>query len=284
MNMAQIPVIAIMHRLPGRIRLRLSVWPADMDKTISMVREHPGILSMHATMVSGSLLVVFNSLQVTAEEIIIRVATSLSLDRGCVPVRVLPEPELRELSESSFYSALAIVTALTARPMGAGLRNTLILDWVAGLGTAAAIVAHGYQELKRIGYFHPEVLSVVYLASSFLRGRILSSALVAWLTSFGRHLFRPPARGVLLRVTHAGDTCDAQAGYGIVVRPDTTDQTTVELLRAVPALVQYALIGASRSGDSSLLRDITDVARVHSQVLEGLGQVDRGVPIRFTYE
>ncbi len=282
--MAQIPVITIVHRLPGRIRLRLSHWPVDMEKTITMVREHPGILSMHPTKVSASLLVVFNSHQVTAEEIIIRVATSLSLDHGCVPVRALAKPELRELSESSFYSALAIATALMARPMGFGARSTLLLDWVAGLGTAAAIVAHGYQELRRIGYFHPEVLSVVYLASAFLRGRILSSALVAWLTSFGRHLFQPPARGVLLRVTHAGDTCNPEEGYGIVVRPDNTDQTTIELLRAVPALIQYALIGASRSGDNSLLRDITDVARVHNEVLEGLGQVDRGVPIRFTYD
>ena len=282
--MAQIPVITIVHRLPGRIRLRLSHWPADMEKTITMVREHRGILSMHATKVSASLLVVFNSHQVTAEEIIIRVATSLSLDHGCVPVRALAKPELRELSESSFYSALAIATALMARPMGFGPGRMLLLDWVAGLGTAAAIVAHGYQELRRIGYFHPEVLSVVYLASAFLRGRILSSALVAWLTSFGRHLFQPPARGVLVRVTHAGDTCSAEEGYGIVVRPDNTDQTTIELLRAVPALIQYALIGASRSGDNSLLRDITDVARVHNEVLEGLGQVDRGVPIRFTYD
>ncbi len=284
MTMTQVPVITIVHRLPGRMRLRLSRWPADMEKTITMVREHPGILLMQATEVSGSLLVVFNSFQVTAEEIIIRVATSLSLDHGCVPVKVLAEPELRELNESSFYSALAIAAALIARPMGFSQRRTLILDWVAGLGTASAIVAHGYEELRRIGYFHPEVLSVVYLASAFLRDRILSSALVAWVTSFGRHLFRPPARGVLLRVTHAGDKCSADEGYGIVVRPDNTDPTVAELLRAVPSLIQYALLGASRSGGNSLLQDITDVARVHDQVMEGLGQMDRGVPIRFTYD
>lgn len=280
MTMADKPVITVVHQLPGRLRLRVSHAPKDPESTMSRVKAHPGIFSMKYTALSDSLLVLFNPLEISAAEIVMRIAYSLSVDYDLAPIRILAEPENRELSAWSFYSALALVMALLSRSVNMENRTTRALDWIAGAGTAGAVVAHGWRDVRAQGYIDPEVLSVVYLAAAFFRGQFLSAALVTWLATFGRHLFKPTPAGVELRVAHTRERSGARGPHGIIVGPDHADKRTTKFLRFIPALVQYALIGGSGSAGTNLLGDIRDVANVHDEVLEGLGELTHGIPIR----
>lgn len=273
-------VITIVHQLPGRLRMILSHAPTDPDATIEHVREHKGIDSIEYTSISGSMVVRFNPLEVSREEIVIRVACSLSLDYHEAPVRILVQAETKELDSLSFYSGLAIAVALATRPVLQQEQMKRRLDWATGIGTAGAVLSHGWQEVRHRGYFDPEVLSVVYLGAAMLRGQFLSAALVTWFTTFGRHLFRPAPQGVELRITRNPDSSNGNERFGVRVGPDPADKTVTRYLRFIPAVIQYAVIGGAVPGGSSLLGAIRDVAGVHDEVLDGLGNMKYGIPIR----
>ncbi|MFC1833265.1 hypothetical protein ACFL2Q_00855 [Thermodesulfobacteriota bacterium] len=278
--MAENLVITIVHQLPGRFRLRLSDPPERPGDTAGRVRAHEGIIAMEYNGISRSMLVRFNPLEVSREEIILRIAYDLSLEYDRIPVRILVEPESREVSDSAFYSALTIVVALAARGMTANPRTRLALDWTAALGTAGAVVIHGWDDMRRRGYFDPEVLSVVYLGASMVRGSFLPATVVTWLTTFGRHLLAPVPQGVRLRLVESIENGNDMEPFSIVVEPDHDGRNTAGFLSFIPAVVQYAIIGGSGLGASGLLMDIRDVAGVHNDVLEGLGNQQYGIPIR----
>lgn len=273
-------VITIVHQLPGRLRLLLSHAPQDPELLVRQVQQHAGIDSMEFNGISRSLLVKFNVLEVSREEIVIRVACSLSLDYEEKPVRILAKREIRELGESSFYSGLAIVVALAARPVVSEPMTRHYLDWIAGVGTAGAVLFHGWHDVRRKGTFDPEVLSVVYLLASMLRGQFLSAALVTWLTTYGRHLFNPAPKGVELRIARNPEPTDARERFSVVVGPDPDDKSVTRFLRFIPFMVQYAVIGGAGMDATGLLGAIRDVAGVHEQVLDGLGDMKYGIPIK----
>lgn len=275
----QKPTITISHQLPGRLRLRLSHSIKHPERTIAKVKRLPGVLSADYTTISRSFLVRFDSLRVSREKVIIRVALCLSLDYAKVPVRIVAEPEVREWADSPFYSALALMAALAGRLVPSGGKTALALDWMAGLGTAGAVLHHGWLELRRHGYYDPEVLSVVYLATAFLRGQFLTASLVTWFTTFGRHILKPPPRGVELRITHTGDDSQASNRYGIIIAADRDDGRATKFSRFVPALIQHALIGGTGSEDCMWLSDIRHLVTIQGDVLQELGQVQDTTPV-----
>jgi len=249
---------------------------------VHRVGRHKGIDSVEFNRMSRSMLVTFNPLEVSQAEIVVRAACSLSLDRDRVPVRILARAETRDLNDSAFYSGLALLVALAARPVVRNATTHLYLNWSAGLVTAGAVLSHGWQDMRLKGYFDPEVLSVVYLVAAMLRGRFLSPALVTWLTTFGRHLFKPTARGVEIRVTRNPSGSGADERFSVIVSPDRHDTSVTKFLRFIPAFVQYAVIGGAGITESGLLGAIRDSAGVHRQVLDGLGDMNYGIPIRIS--
>ncbi len=274
------PVITIVHQLPGRLRLLLSHVPGDPDLMVHRVRRHEGIDSVEFNAISRAMLVRFNPLEVSQAEIVVRVACSLSLDYNRTPVRVLARAEIRDLNDSAFYSGLAVLVAFGARQVVLNATTRLYINWVTGLVTAASVLSHGWQDMSRRGYFDPEVLSVVYLVTAMLRGRFLAPALVTWLTTFGRHLFRPGARGVEIRIAGDPGGSDSDDRFSVLVSPDRYDGSVTKFLRFIPAMVQYAVIGGAGPDETGLLGAIRDVAGVHDQVLDGLGGMEYGIPIR----
>jgi hypothetical protein len=279
--MTEKTTITIVHQLPGRIRLCLSHALKDADLTGRRVSRHAGILSFRYTSVTRSVVVTFDPFEVSAHEIIVRLACSLSLEYGGAPVRVLAAPEVGELSDSALYSAILLVVAGLARVTRPPAGISRMLDWAAGVSVAAAVLLHGWEELRRQGYVDPEVVSVVYLLGSLLRGQALAGAVVTWLTTFGRHLVKPPLRGVELRMIQpVGRPRPLDEGCEIIAGPDRMDAPGMRALRFVPELVRYALAGSADRAELGMLGQINRLARLHDSVLEGLGESKFGIPIR----
>ncbi len=196
MNRTPKPVVTVVHALPGRVRLRLSHVPNNPSEMIAFLREHEGMGSIGYTPRTRSLLIGFHPHAISADEITLRVAFRYALDQGARPVRVLDAPEQVLLQDSAILAGIGVLTALALRWLSPGAQTTSRIAWIAGLGTAWSIGDHGWRELRRRGYFDPEVLALVYLASALVRGNVLPAAVVTWLTTFGRHLLELPSTGV----------------------------------------------------------------------------------------
>ena len=267
------PTVTVYHRLPNRVRLRLSHPLKDVERLYSSIESHEGLEKIEYTDITKSILLIFDSRQVSLEEIMVRIALCLSLDYGKANVRVLGCPEYHEMSDSTWYSALLLITALTSRLLGQN-STTNTLSFIAGIGTAGAVVGHALQEVEERGNFDPEVLSVVYLVTSMLRGNTLPAAVFTWATTFGRHLFALPARGVEIKPM----SLDEAGGIEVVVSPDSTPPARAEMLGLVPSLFKYFISGG---GDNHLIDQLQEASRVHGEVLEGLGTFRNGIPIKF---
>jgi len=279
MNRDDRPSVTIEHELPGRLRLRLSHRLEHAARMRRVIAEHAGIAEVRYSAVGRSVLVRYDSRDVSAEEIVIRVAISLSLEHGNSAVRVLTRPQGRELSDSAFYSGLALLAALGLRVARPDRAVGATADWIAALTTAGATLEHGWSEVSRRGNFDPEVLTVTYLLTALLRGNALPAAIFTWITAFGRHLASMPAPGVEVRPVEV-PTGRGTPRFEVVVAPDRVSPDKMTFFGMIPTLLFNALTGAAPGRRASLIDEIRRVSNLHDQVLEGVSDFRQGIPLR----
>jgi hypothetical protein len=284
------PVVTVVHSLPGRVRARLSVAPGDVQRMLAGVREHPGMEAISFSPITRSILARFNPHEIRQEEIVLRIAFHLSLECGSAPVRLLAEPDGRPaLGGSAAVSAALLALSLvmhglkTAKgwPTRSAGGSPTRWDWLAGLGTAGAVVDHAWKELRQRGSFDPEVLSLAYLVTAFVRGNFLTASVVTWLASFGRHLVALPPTGVQVRPVEVRGRGNGQSRYEVMIGPDVDAPERVRILGALQGLLKYAMTGGGAHPFRTLLEELRDVSKVHGEVLEGFGRMPQGIPIRF---
>jgi hypothetical protein len=276
------PVVTVVHSLPGRVRARLSVAPGDVQRMLAGVREHPGMESISFSPITRSILARFNPHEISQEEIVLRIAFHLSLDCNSAPVRLLAEPEQRPaLGGSATVSAAALAWSLVMHGLKMAKGSPTRWDWLAGLGTAWAVVDHAWKELRERGTFDPEVLSLAYLVTAFGRGNFLTASVVTWLASFGRHLVALPPTGVQVRPVEVRGRGNGESRYEVMIGPDVDAPERVRILSALQGLLKYAVTGGGAHPFRTLLEELQDVSKVHGEVLEGFGRMPQGIPIRF---
>ena len=275
------PSITILHKIPGRIRMRLSCHPKDIEQMRRAVKGHEGILSLKYTPVTRSLLIHFETDKVSRQEIVLRVALCLSRDNGLAPVRVLACPEQKEMSDSAAYAGMLLIVALLTRLGSWNTQSRSLLDWSAALGTTGAALKHGLEELQSQGNFHPETLSVVYLISAMTRGNLLPAAIFTWATTFGRHLLHLPPQGIQLRAIELAGSNPENPHYEVVISPDqNAPNDSMLLFRLLPSVVMDSLGWGAGGAHMSMLDEIRELSRRHGEVLEGLGEIRDGITVR----
>lgn len=273
--------LKVVHRLPGRIRLRLSTGlqnPEEMEQT---VKRHPGIAEVTYSRYTGSVLLRYDPGEISQEELIIRVAVFISLENGLQPVQAYSDSGMEEMANSAFLSGFLIVASLASRlvPQLATYRNPL--DWAAGIGTAYAIFDHAYGELKERDNFDPEALSIIYLLTSFTQGKFLPATLFSWVATFGRHLMKFAAKNVEIYPRKIeGSAADAPQ-YEVVVDPIKQLPDKAAFFKFLPALIMHASTGDGSGLQGTLLEEIKKVSLDHGKVLEGFGKLKDGMVIRF---
>jgi hypothetical protein len=264
MNREQQPAVTIEHELPGRLRLRLSHVLRQPERMRRLVAEHAGVGEVQYTAVSRSVLVRYDSKHISVEEIVIRIATGLSLE---------------QLTDSAFYSGVVLLAALALRLLGRSPATSATLDRIASFTTAGAALHHGWTDYRLRGNFDPEVLTVTYLLTAMLGGNALPAAIFTWVSTFGRHLVRLPAQGVEIRPAQIGrDSRSPQ--FEVVVAPDRTPPDKATFFGMIPTMLFQAVTGGTPGQHMSLIEDIRRVAKMHDQVLEGVSGFQRGIPLR----
>lgn len=272
-------MITILHDLPGRLRIKLSRALEDPVSFDRIVRSHPGIRPTRYTPVTRTVLLEFDPRVIRREEITMRAALAFSLENGASPVRVASRPPGQPLTTSVAASGSLLLAALVARLLGVRGVTERRFESAAGIATATAVLAHGWQEVRSRGNFDPEVLSVVYLLMGLLRGNALSAAVFTWFTAFGRHVIQSADFPVELRPvkSESGDE------YEVVAAPADAESGWRQMARALPSFAQ-AFYNVGRRGGPRFLSELQDVVKVHGQMLEGLGPWKQGIPVRFGRE
>ena len=278
MKRDQQPAVTIEHELPGRVRVRLSHALRQPERMRRLLVEHAGIAEVRYTAISRSVLVRFDSKYITTQEIVIRIATGLSLEHDNTGIRVLTQPPTRELRDSAFYSGVVLLAALVLRVTGRYQAASPVLDRIASLTTAGAALHHGWTEYRLRGNFDPEVLTVTYLLTALLSGNALPAAIFTWVSTFGRHLVRLPMQGVEIRPAPIGSD-NTSPQFEVVVAPDRTPPDKMTFFGMIPTMLFQAITGRT-VGPPSLIENIRHVAQMHDQVLEGVSGFQRGIPLR----
>jgi len=274
------PVVTMIHALPGRVRVRFSAPPKDPDRLVAAVREHEGMLSIGYTPVTRSVLVRHDPREIVREEVVLRIATAWAIDLGGPPVRVLAQPERRDFSNLAILSAGLIGASLLLK-LSRGTNTALLLERAAGTCTAAAVAEHAWRDVREEGHIHPEVLSIGYLISAFMRGNFLKASLITWFTTFGRHLLDAPRRGVVVTPVPIGDGEGDEPRYEVRVGPDMDLPERERIVGSIQALLKFAITGGAAHGERNLVDELRDVSRIHGEVVEGLGQARHGMPLKF---
>jgi len=270
--------LTIEHELPGRVRIRLSHALRQSERVRRLVAEHDGVAEVQYTAVSRSMLVRSDPEHITTEEIVIRIATGLSLEHNNADVRVLTQPPVRELTDSAFYSGIVLFAALALRAMGQYSTGRGALEGIAGLTTAGAALYHGLVDYRLRGNIDPEVLTVTYLLIALVRGNALPAATLTWISTFGRHLVRMPPRGIVVRPTETG-LHGGSPYLEVLIAPDPTPPDKMTFFGIIPTMALHAMTGGPGRHDS-LIEDIRQIAATHNQVLEGVSDFRRGIRLR----
>ncbi len=267
--------VVIVHELPGRIRLRLGRPPRSVENMIASVHRHEGIGDVAFNPVSRSLLVRYNPTVVNAVEILVRVAIFLSLNLQNASISISQARQGDSLQPIDYYAGSSL--ALAALSRAAAGPWTQLLEYHSGAATMVSVFKHAWQEVADEGVYHPEVISVMYLINSMLRGKMLTATAITWLATFGRHLLNAAAEQCRLQA--AAVASDGNEGYiDVMVQPMRPPQSNpLKLLVAGLG----SLIGLEqRDGQDSVFQRISTMSAKHGNVLEGMGKEPQRVYMR----
>jgi hypothetical protein len=270
------PSIMILHKLSFRVRIKFSWPPKNMQDIEQMVMDHAGIRSINYNPITKTALIHFNPLEVALQEIIIRIAVALSKEYGMIPIRVLEKPKAKYISPLMIISGICIGSGFLISFLHPGTAISKWLNWAIVGTTMTAVAEHAWLDLKRAGFFDPEVvLSVVYLISQVQKNSLHKSGALTWIATFGRHLFGADQKGIELQVFEVMDTKTGIDFYDVVISHDKTMANIGDLLRLVSR--NFVKVDTDKSGLFHLSKTVSDK---HGQVLEGIGTGKSGIILR----
>lgn len=181
--------LTILHKLPNRVRFRLSHSINDTKKFFETIKVETKYTFLRYNHTINTILVKFDPEEISIDEVIYRTATALSVEHDMTSVRLVEDFEEKSIDSLSIYSGAAILLSFLYS-LGKSKVEKLQIDinnFAAGL-TTAAIMEHAYKETQRKGFFDIEILPALYLLKSYLANRSVTAVALMWFTTFGRHL------------------------------------------------------------------------------------------------
>lgn len=273
--------IKIVHRIPGRLRVRLSRAPSKVDVFLDRVAKHDGIESISFNPVSKSLLAHYTPSVVSSTEILLRMSIALSADHNNRTVQIDERHDTRKMVSIDYYSGGSIVLAALSRLVGLPESSMRLIDYNAGVSTTASVLNHAWMEVKKEGIYDPEVVSVVYLINSLIKGNYLTASAITWIATFGRHLLEPSQESCLIKALEVNQDSD-QNYMDVEVRP------VVDSLKPSSSLTLIVhgiarMVGLGPVKKHSLIDQIKQVSKAHHDVLEGVDSKPSPIYMRLEY-
>ncbi|MEJ2641309.1 MAG: hypothetical protein P8010_17215 [Desulfosarcinaceae bacterium] len=274
--------LIIAHKLPGRLRLRLSHPPNNTTATVGTVLGHPAVRSAVYTEPTSNLLILFDAENVSMEEIILRTALCLSVDHHFTPVTIETSGGGTPLSPLSILAGLSILASHMLNFFSGRAKSRSALEIVCGLSATAAVSEHIYLDMTGKAGFHPEVLSIGYLISSLLRGNVIRGATTAWIMTFARHLLEPPSKVLRIEASAVDPSCDADecAYEASISREVTIGNGAMGVLSHLPNLLLGMYTDTQLTAEDRLFKEIQKLSRDNDDILAGLEQLHGGIRLQ----
>ena len=273
--------IVIAHNLPGRLRIRFSHPFRQEGDLAEIIKRHPGIMVAAYTPVTRSLVVTYDPIDITTEEIILRASLAFSKDYDFCPVEIHSAERSVALGNLSLYAGLSLIISHVINLIFAKSQKFTALNTISGVMTLTAVLDHVYQDLKEKGQFHPEVFSLYYLVLSLIRGNVLKGATITWFLTFARHMIEMPAGSLVVKTVKADSTCRGRhCEYQVTVSQKAINGTIGNLIHILPQLALNTYRNINSTLEDSLLQQIMAVAESHNEVIEGLENLKRGILLK----
>ncbi len=262
--------IYIIHSLPGRLRLRLSKSPRNIDDFMQNVKKREGIDFIDFNPVTGSILATYKPSFVSTIEIIVRIGIILSLDHDGDEVSLIHQEKGRALTSIDYYAMGSLFAGGISRIISPNTYVTRVLAYNAGFSTLFAVLGHAWAEVRRNGLYDPEAISVIYLINSLIKGNFLLAGAVTWLATFGRHITTPATQ---VCTVEAGETktTDKQEYIEVVIKPVLANAFENNPVKIVVEGLGHVTGLSSNKNQYHLMEQIQQMSRIHGNVLEGIG-------------
>jgi hypothetical protein len=275
--------LIIIHRLPGRLRLRFSHSPVQPDRMVRHIQGHAGIDSVKYTAETENLLVHFDQDEISPQEILLRAGLSLSRGFDMTPVRVRIQKTNQNVGPLSALAFAVLAVNHVMILFSNRNRESLFFQYLAGATTLVSVMEHVVQDFRDKGYFHPEVFSVYYLVLSLFRGDVLKASTITWFLTFGRHLLELPASSLLLIPEAADPACDIHhCEYEVTVRNENEANWLVKTMHALPSMLfkAYKDMNLGAVLEDTLIAQMEHVAESHDDIIEGLENIEKGIYLK----
>jgi hypothetical protein len=271
--------LIVVHRLPGRIRLRFSHSPKLPDRMVNQIQGHAGVDSVKYTAETENLLIHFDQGEITPQEILLRAGLSLSRDFDMSPVRVRIQKTNQSVGPLAALAFAVLAVNHVRYLFSTRNRESIFFQYVAGGTTLASVMEHVVQDFRDKGSFHPEVFSVYYLVLSLFRGDVLKASTITWFLTFGRHLLELPANTLLLIPQETDPACDIHhCEYEVTVRNENEANWLVKTMHALPSMLYkaYKEMNLGMVLEDTLIEQMEHVADSHDDIIEGLENIEKG--------
>lgn len=279
--MVDIPIVDIIHVIPGRIRLNISWPPRNVEDFEETIKQHEGIKSVKYNMLTKSLLVYYNPALVSEMEIIIRTAVSVSIQHNYSKVKILKKSSNIKLVNLDYYSGATLLAAWYAKAVKLPVDIQSVFDLNAGASTAVAGVNHAYLEMKRNGVYDIEVLTLLYLLNSFFKGNLLTRATITWLATFSRHIVESNDEAFTLKAFKIYEDEGNSSYYDIVIKSES-DNDIGKMIRVLSASLGKLVGVGGASKQKDFADEIRMVSKSHGNILEGMGKLNDRMYLRIS--
>ncbi len=195
----------IIHSLPGRMRLQLSLGLSSPDLAQKFMAGQPKITAFSYNQRLKTALICYEDLEFSEVLAPIAIIYARQNNLQYVHISNLAKQSGPQMATSGKIALASIIINAAIQHLGPlfGLNSpsiSAISKWCALGTTAGAVIEHGYHELTERGSFDPEVMAIIYLANAMSRGQTNLAIPLVWLIVFGRHLFPAKDKGLIIKI------------------------------------------------------------------------------------
>ncbi len=194
-------ILTVLHRLPNRVRIKLFTPIKDTKQFYLNLKNDLNYLELRYNKITNTLILNFNLNEITAQEIIYKVGMNLSIENGLIPIKINEESVYRPVSSLTLYSLSSIIiSSLNVLMNKKDINLQKSMNVFSMSLTLISVLEHIKQDFKHKGTIDIEVLPAFYLIKNFFDEYKLSSVLIVWLTTFGRHLLVTSEKSKIMEV------------------------------------------------------------------------------------
>lgn len=222
------PTILMLHKLDGRIRVKISHPIIDIKEAEKFIKKADGITYVRYNERIKSLLIKYNPSIITMENVIIKIAIFMSNTYGFSKVKFISDCHKSDMPLLSYYSLISILGANIIKYLNPGNQVQEFINWIATGTTIGAIGEHAYIEMSSKGTIDPEVMSIMYLINSVGKGNMINASLITWITTFGRHILQKSHEVFIIKIEKMKVKCGDDDCYDISVLPTVIQDNKID--------------------------------------------------------